>query len=149
MLAASVARGIEVGQVVFGADWLHARHRTTAVVGEVRVAARVDVIVPGLLQGPRHVGGGASKLWESVRHSPNPGEPSTHRSKDHQGTEVAATQYHVPGSKSPVQGCKSSKDFDKTYFAENLNLPISHPENKNPTACPLCRSITLPTATHL
>ena len=63
MLAASVARGIEVGQVVFGADWLHARHRTTAVVGEVRVAARVDVIVPGLLQGPRHVGGGAAKLW--------------------------------------------------------------------------------------
>ena len=98
VLAARVAGGVEVGQVVLGADRLHPRHRAATVVGEVGVAAHVDVVVAGLLEGPRHVGGGASKLWESVTHSPNPGEPSTHRSKDHQGAEVAATQYYVPGS---------------------------------------------------
>ena len=57
-----MAGGIEVGQVVFGTDGLHARYRTTAVVGEVRIAACVDVIVPRLLQGARHVRGGTAKL---------------------------------------------------------------------------------------
>ena len=66
ILAARVAGGVEVGQVVLGADRLHPRHRATAVVGEVGVAAHVDVVVAGLLEGPRHVGGGTAKLQESI-----------------------------------------------------------------------------------
>ena len=66
VLAARVAGGVEVGQVVLGADRLHPRHRAAAVVGEVGVAAHVDVVVAGLLEGPRHVGGGTAKLQESI-----------------------------------------------------------------------------------
>ena len=71
----------------------------------------------------------------------------THWGKNHEGAEVAATQYYVPSSKSPrFKVINQAKDFDGTYFAENLNLPIIHPENMNPTACPLCCSIILATS---
>ena len=66
VLTARVAGGVEVGQVVLGADRLHPRHRAATVVGEVGVAAHVDVVVAGLLEGPRHVGGGTAKLQESI-----------------------------------------------------------------------------------
>ena len=45
------------------------------------------------------------------RFQPNLGEPKTHRGKDHKGAEVTATQYYVPGSKSPVQDCRSRERF--------------------------------------
>ena len=58
VLAACVARRVEVGEVVLRADWLHPGHWTTTV----RVAEGVDVVVPGLLEAAGHVRSGAAKL---------------------------------------------------------------------------------------